>query len=190
MGCLPWGFWEKFDCAITVSCCIVLYCTFVRIIPPGLFVARLIVIMLHIQRGYGKGKTEFRSWTQTAPYLWASYGAALYILLLVFPATWSASQGLWSWYVLCCVFLGLSYSWLTDLFVSFRVTSLALETPCQWRNPEEYGSICHTNQLGWCYIKRYTQIAKFMGQTWGPPGSCRPQMVPMLAPWILLSGVS
>ena len=32
------------------------------------------------------------------------------------------------------------------------------------------------------------QIAKFMGPTWGPPGSCRPQMDPMLAPWTLLSG--
>ena len=27
-----------------------------------------------------------------------------------------------------------------------------------------------------------------MGPTWGPPGSCRPKMGPMLAPWILLSG--
>ena len=27
-----------------------------------------------------------------------------------------------------------------------------------------------------------------MGPTWGPSGSCRPQMVPMLAPWTLLSG--
>ena len=26
-----------------------------------------------------------------------------------------------------------------------------------------------------------SQIAKFMGPTWGPPGSCRPQMGPMLA---------
>ena len=32
------------------------------------------------------------------------------------------------------------------------------------------------------------QIAKFMGPTWRPPGSCRPQMGPMLAPWTLLSG--
>ena len=32
------------------------------------------------------------------------------------------------------------------------------------------------------------QIAKFMGPTWGPSGSCRPQMGPMLAPWTLLSG--
>ena len=32
------------------------------------------------------------------------------------------------------------------------------------------------------------QIAKFMGPRWGPTGSCRPQMGPMLAPWTLLSG--
>ena len=34
------------------------------------------------------------------------------------------------------------------------------------------------------------QIAKFMGPTWGPPGSRRPQMCPMLAPWTLLSGIN
>ena len=33
-----------------------------------------------------------------------------------------------------------------------------------------------------------TQIAKFMGPTWGSPGSCRTQIGPMLAPWTLLSG--
>ena len=32
--------------------------------------------------------------------------------------------------------------------------------------------------------------SKFHGPTWGPPGSCRPQMGPMLAPWTLLSGVT
>ena len=32
------------------------------------------------------------------------------------------------------------------------------------------------------------QIARFMRPTWGPPGSCRPKMGPMLAPWTLLSG--
>ena len=34
----------------------------------------------------------------------------------------------------------------------------------------------------------HTQITKFMGPTWGPPGSCRPQMGPMLVPWTLLPG--
>ena len=35
-----------------------------------------------------------------------------------------------------------------------------------------------------------SQIAKFMGPTWRPPGSCRPQMGPMLAPWTLLSWIT
>ena len=34
-----------------------------------------------------------------------------------------------------------------------------------------------------------SQIAKFMGPRWGPPGSCRPLMGPILAPWTLLSGI-
>ena len=38
------------------------------------------------------------------------------------------------------------------------------------------------------WIPWLTQIAKFMGPKWGPPGSCRPLMGPMLAPWTLLSG--
>ena len=33
-------------------------------------------------------------------------------------------------------------------------------------------------------------IARFMGPTWGPPGSCQAQVGPMLAPWTLLSGCS
>ena len=37
--------------------------------------------------------------------------------------------------------------------------------------------------------RKCSQIAKFTGPTWGPPGSCRPQMGPMLVPWTLLSGL-
>ena len=33
-----------------------------------------------------------------------------------------------------------------------------------------------------------TQITRFTWPTWGPPGSCRPQLGPMVAPWTLLSG--
>ena len=33
-----------------------------------------------------------------------------------------------------------------------------------------------------------THIARFMGPTRGRPGSCRPQVGPMLAPWTSLSG--
>ena len=39
-----------------------------------------------------------------------------------------------------------------------------------------------------CYVSYLSQIANIMGPTWGPPGSCRPQMGPMLAPWTLLLG--
>ena len=67
------------------------------------------------------------------------------------------------------------------------------------------GSFTSCNVDGdWCsvkvciYSRKYTQaqgiryklpqIAKFMGPTWGSPGSCQPQMGPMWAPWALLSG--
>ena len=39
------------------------------------------------------------------------------------------------------------------------------------------------------YSVPWPQIAKFMGPPWGPPGSCRSQVGPMLAPWTLLSGL-
>ena len=38
-------------------------------------------------------------------------------------------------------------------------------------------------------LEKSSQIARLMGSTWGPPGSCRPQVGPMLPPWILLSGI-
>ena len=47
-------------------------------------------------------------------------------------------------------------------------------------------NICY--QKLWCY-SLVSQTAKFMGPTWGPPGSYRPQMGPVLAPWTLLSGI-
>ena len=39
------------------------------------------------------------------------------------------------------------------------------------------------------YIYIYTSYNTFMGPPWDPPGSCRPQVGPMLAPWTLLSGI-
>ena len=58
-------------------------------------------------------------------------------------------------------------------------------------------------QAGWCiwclsWVKcliyvlfgNPSQIARFMGPTWGPPGAERTQVDPMLAPWTLLSGMS
>ena len=47
-----------------------------------------------------------------------------------------------------------------------------------------WGVLCE-----YCCENRPSQIARFMGPTWGPPGSCRPPMGPMFAPWTLLSGM-
>ena len=41
----------------------------------------------------------------------------------------------------------------------------------------------------WNATKRTSLIARFMGPTWCPPGSCRPQMGPILVPCTLLSGI-
>ena len=49
----------------------------------------------------------------------------------------------------------------------------------------EFISLLHK----WDIHQLLSQIAKFMGSAQGPPGSCRPQMGPMLAPWTLLLGV-
>ena len=38
-------------------------------------------------------------------------------------------------------------------------------------------------------LKGVSLIAKFMGTTWGPSGTNRTQVGPMLAPWTLLSGL-
>ena len=40
---------------------------------------------------------------------------------------------------------------------------------------------------GYAITNEIACTAKFMGPVWGPPGSCRPQMGPMLSPWSLLS---
>ena len=52
-----------------------------------------------------------------------------------------------------------------------------------------YEALLSYNLNSTCVLVR-SQIAKFMGPKFmGPPGSCWPQMGPMLAPWTLLSGI-
>ena len=65
------------------------------------------------------------------------------------------------------------------------VLQLRKQFAYNWHLPcDQFTSI--TRSVSLCMLD--TQIAKFMGPTWGPPGSCRLQMGPMLAPWALLSG--
>ena len=50
-----------------------------------------------------------------------------------------------------------------------------------------YVYICLYEYTFVCQCSNNTQIASFMGPTWGPLGSCRPQIGPKLAPCTLLS---
>ena len=45
-------------------------------------------------------------------------------------------------------------------------------------NGNNLGYVHVTLCIFWGHIMNITQIAKFMGPTWGPPGSCRSQMDP------------
>ena len=56
---------------------------------------------------------------------------------------------------------------------------------CQWYGSLVNGAISTVDS----HWQEAYQITRFMGPTWGTPGSCRPQMGPMMAPWILLSGL-
>ena len=53
----------------------------------------------------------------------------------------------------------------------------------------KYRTRVHFVSLESIFLRLLYQIAKFMGPTWSPPGSSRPQMEPMLASWTLLSGM-
>ena len=62
-----------------------------------------------------------------------------------------------------------------------------------WLTFERYYQYMFMFYQIWLYdsskiLNMTTQIAWVMAPTWDPPGSWRPQVGPMLAPWILLSG--
>ena len=68
--------------------------------------------------------------------------------------------------------------------------SLHLCKPDRWQ-PAVVKLIDHDSQVlseRCSMIVVTTQIARFMGSTWDPPGADRTQVGPMLAPWTLLSG--
>ena len=54
-----------------------------------------------------------------------------------------------------------------------------------WRSPTT-----QTTGAGRTPWQKRSQVARFMGPTWGPPGDDRTQVGPMLAPWTVLLGVS
>ena len=61
----------------------------------------------------------------------------------------------------------------------------ALIRPFKWyRFNYEFESTCDRGSRN-----KSSQITRLMGPTWGPPGSWRLQVGPVLAPWTLLSGM-
>ena len=56
-----------------------------------------------------------------------------------------------------------------------RLSGILGLTVLRWQDCRKFRLIC-------------TQIARLIGPTWEPPGSCRLQVGPTLAPWTLLSG--
>ena len=92
-----------------------------------------------------------------------------------------------------------------SLYISWIANSVISEQHRCGELPEEVRTyhnnirfkFCDENSSAnwrWVFGKCYgmcgiiTQITRFMGPTWGPPGSYRPQMGPMLVPWTLPSG--
>ena len=58
-----------------------------------------------------------------------------------------------------------------------------------WSAPPWYSTLRKNSFASWHGEGHDIPDSKVHRPTWGPPGSCRPQMGPMLVPWILLSGI-
>ena len=86
---------------------------------------------------------------------------------------------------------GLIYSCLSSIEVTLKdMGNRSINT----KPPQKRIEIYVHNAQNLIYVNKsvptsVSQIEKFMGPTWGPSGSCRPQMSPMWAPWTLLSGM-
>ena len=113
-----------------------------------------------------------------------------YALKHKYPVVWVINRNpcwihaSWWW------FSNMASEWLVPVLpIRSKVGKFLLFHMVLWRNIicQLFLYLYHA-QRSWSSL--YSQIAKFMGPTWGPPGSCRPQMGPMLAPcyqgWIPL----
>ena len=88
-------------------------------------------------------------------------------------------------------------AYFTIPYNEFMIYNFEITTPLtrvnEWNKLTRFDPLIHlSNSALFIYLIFnfiVSQITKFMGPTWGPPGSCRPQMDPMLTPWTLLSGI-
>ena len=73
------------------------------------------------------------------------------------------------------------------MYVSFQVLSAINDYWYIRRIPVSFSGASIYNKSR--RIMMLSQIARFMGPTWGPHGADMTQVSPMLAPWTLLSGM-
>ena len=93
-------------------------------------------------------------------------------------------------------------TYLTQYITNWKITNKSLvyfESKCKIYIQKNAFQNAVCKMLAICWIMQPViliiywplvpiQITRFMGRTWGPPGSCCPQVSLMLAPWTLLSG--
>ena len=80
--------------------------------------------------------------------------------------------------------------WANDSIVYWRIYASLSIDELQWIS---HGIMCQQRSI-FCNqdgrIRLYSLIVRFMGPTWGPSGTGRTQVGPMLVPWNLLSGLA
>ena len=108
------------------------------------------------------------------------------VMLIVIPC--ALSRFFIMWYHMACLYE-------QNLYIFFQIKQMLFLPNLVWCCDMATVIWVQLANVIFCYLIALslnqwwiTQIAKFMRPTWGPPGSCRPQMGPILAPWTLLSG--
>ena len=131
-------------------------------------------------------------------------------MYLLIPALNSIGVGHFSGFMVNCI----SYVWSVSFWLSYHCSMCFCPSErvhfgdfgIHFKPTDPESSITYKIRWGcrrWPFVLKFdvkphqssgnliitSQIAKFMGPTWAPPGPYRPQMSPMLAPWTLLSGM-
>ena len=110
------------------------------------------------------------------------------LIKTTFPINKQLSKDLFYWIILTTIMTRISdythsFIWVVITHPCLIWTAVQINRRLSYRREIQHPTFSHECTYPWP-----SQIAKFMGTTWGPPGPCRPQMSPMLAPWTLLSG--
>ena len=150
------------------------------------FIYRIIAWLLHYTRLIKSHKWKLYQKCQKVKHLWWRHQIHGLISISCFTSLW------WQCSVhrYHCNYMDCGYYSIMNVTVWIKLFYLKISTDREineWsfiKQPLVLWYVSSHSQSIW----QLTQIAKFMGPTWDQPGSCRPQVGPMLAPWTLLSG--